>query len=50
MKVFVEEFEQRITMFHNKGVEDEEGMERAAKAAEKANNNKNKNKNTKGNG
>eukprot|EP00794_Sanderia_malayensis_P003745 gene3745-4267_t len=43
-KVFVEEFEQKVTNFHTKGVDDEEGMERAAKATEKANNNKNKTK------
>ncbi len=49
MKVFVEEFEQRLTACHTKGVEDEEGAERAAKASEKAANTKNRAKNTTGN-
>ena len=35
-KVFVNEFEEKLTAHHNKAMDDEAGFERASKASEKA--------------
>ena len=47
-KVIVEEFEEKVTVYHKKAVDDEAGFEHAAKASEKASTRKVKQKNDAG--